>query len=548
MTRILIITSSFDETVTYLVSKYPDNRFYRIDVDKFFAYKFDIGCEEGWRVISSEWTVAKYDVDSIYYRKPTLPDLSEYEEKYHGMMARDIISLINGIVDDFDGVVLTRPGILRKAENKTYQLLYAARTGLNVPKSYIGNSIEAVEAKEWKKSIIKPLTTGKVIGKDETELYQTSYFEGTDEDISLTPVYLQEYQEKQYEVRLTIVGDDLYPVRIDTEEKLDWRRDYSKHHYSLVECPPDVVKKCRRMLRDFDLKYGAFDFIVNPSGDWIFLEVNPNGQWLWLEDALGLSISESIMKLLCVGEDVKALKKLGIAFINMILWIWSHSLVIPLSDDENFGTLEWKNLGKASRRFSLFSICMGEWIVYLVSLKPSFSIFHMISLSEISGAPDGKIEGLEKKYREHLKTCNDMESEKEDLLYHIDQEQRRIDTSLNKANAFSAIVLAVIPIFQAIIKKEFFSGCQMGILVLLIYSLCNVLLFIYQTNTVGSISKSSFADLKKSEAKKTELNAAYYYDWQQQKYKADYLISLILNLQRWVLFSLLLLFCIWILG
>ena len=79
------------------------------------------------------------------------------------MIAKDIISLINGIVDDFEGKVLTKPYILRKTENKTIQLLYAVRKGFQLPKSYIGNSKDiALESINKHKSIIKPLTTGKI--------------------------------------------------------------------------------------------------------------------------------------------------------------------------------------------------------------------------------------------------------------------------------------------------------------------------------------------------------------------------------------------------
>ena len=52
---------------------------------------------------------------------------------------------------------------------------------------------------------------------------------------------------------------------------------------------------CINMLNEFRLNFGAFDFIVDERGKWIFLEVNPNGQWLWLEKILDLSISYRIV-------------------------------------------------------------------------------------------------------------------------------------------------------------------------------------------------------------------------------------------------------------
>ena len=49
------------------------------------------------------------------------------------------------------------------------------------------------------------------------------------------------------------------------------------------------------MMEDFNLIFGAFDFIVTPEDKWVFLEVNPNGQWLWLEQSLNLDISKKIL-------------------------------------------------------------------------------------------------------------------------------------------------------------------------------------------------------------------------------------------------------------
>ena len=126
-------------------------------------------------------------------------------------------------------------------------------------------------------------------------LYQTNMFKGIKEDISLTPIYLQQYIRKQYEVRLTIIAREVYAVRIDTKNKIDWRLDYQNHRYTLIICPEDIIKKCNQMMDDLNLIFGAFDFIVTPEDKWVFLEVNPNGQWLWLEQSLNLDISKKIL-------------------------------------------------------------------------------------------------------------------------------------------------------------------------------------------------------------------------------------------------------------
>lgn len=297
--KILIITSSIDCTVDYIIDKYRDiAEFYRFNIDMFSEYEIAIGGDKQWVISCDKWELQKKDLYSIYYRKPRIPNLEEYEYVYRSMIARDIISLVNGIVDNFEGKVLTKPYILRKTENKVFQLLYAEKNGFLIPKSFIGNSNEKARNFLEEKSIIKPLTTGKLVKNKTIEIYQTNYFTKFNDNIALTPIYLQDYINKKYEVRLTYIDGSFFAVRIDSKDKLDWRRDYSGLKYSIIECPEDVATFCLRLLKNFELIYGAFDFIVNENNQWVFLEVNPNGQWQWLEQKLELPISEKIVKYL----------------------------------------------------------------------------------------------------------------------------------------------------------------------------------------------------------------------------------------------------------
>jgi len=302
---ILIITSSIDCTVDLIIQRFNKNvNFFRINVDNFSNYKISVGQKYSiWEItdLQNNITINKSEIGSIYYRKPMFPDLSEYEPEYHMMIQRDIIGLINGIVDSFEGKVLSKPCLLRESENKTNQLIYAINHNWKTPNSFIGNDSDKQLDFSSIRSIIKPLTTGKVDTKNGCELYQTNYFNYKVNTISLTPIYLQTYITKLYEVRITIINTTFYTVRIDTKDKLDWRADYKNHKYSIIECPKKIQKQCLAMLKNYNLRFGAFDYIVTPENKWIFLELNPNGQWLWLEEALNLDISEQIINYL-LGE------------------------------------------------------------------------------------------------------------------------------------------------------------------------------------------------------------------------------------------------------
>jgi glutathione synthase/RimK-type ligase-like ATP-grasp enzyme len=139
---------------------------------------------------------------------------------------------------------------------------------------------------------------GKVVHEKNIEIYSTMVFRPTTENISQMPIYIQKYICKKYEARLTFINRKMFAVRIDSEDKVDWRRNYAGNKYCKIEVPQNIVRNCINMMSDFDIIFGAFDFIINDRDEWIFLEVNPNGQWLWLECALKLPISNEIISYL----------------------------------------------------------------------------------------------------------------------------------------------------------------------------------------------------------------------------------------------------------
>jgi D-alanine-D-alanine ligase-like ATP-grasp enzyme len=51
-------------------------------------------------------------------------------------------------------------------------------------------------------------------------------------------------------------------------------------------------------MRDLGLVYGAFDFVITPEAEWIFLEVNPGGQFGFLEDSTDAPLTATLADLL----------------------------------------------------------------------------------------------------------------------------------------------------------------------------------------------------------------------------------------------------------
>lgn len=236
--------------------------------------------------------------------------------------------------------------------------------------------------------------------------------------------------------------------------------------------------------------------------------------------------------------------------INIFLWIWSHCPVLCLSDDDDFATLNFDNIRNAHLRFSILNIMLGDSIIYIFSYdikERKISFIKILRLTDIDGniLEDQKIGQIQNRFRMHIAELSDddLEIEKEKLLYHIEREEQRISTSVDKINIYATILLTVIPIVMAIIDVGSVKDLPIVLRVMIYiaaYGLLNICIYVFRTIKVCGIKKSSFSDLRESSNRKKEIVVQYQYDWQQLKYKAQLFVSFVLNMQEWVVVLLIL--------
>jgi hypothetical protein len=203
------------------------------------------------------------------------------------------------------------PHALERTEFKMTQLAVAARLGLAIPRTVIANSPdEALEMYERTggRMIAKPLTRGAVPGRDgEDRLAYTRLVRRRDlkdlHTLRWSPVILQEYVPKHVELRVTVVGSEIFPAEIESQassrSRDDWRRyDLARTPYRRHTLPADVAERLHAVVRAFGLCYGAIDLVLTPDGRYVFLEINGNGQWLWIEELTQMPIADAIASLL----------------------------------------------------------------------------------------------------------------------------------------------------------------------------------------------------------------------------------------------------------
>ncbi|MFD1534021.1 MvdC/MvdD family ATP grasp protein [Pseudonocardia aurantiaca] len=250
-------------------------------------------------------------VGAVYMRRPGafVPPvhLTEAERWHAAMESRYGIA---GVLASLPVRWCNRPASSADAAYKARQLTDFATCGLAVPPTLVTTNPESVRefAAAHGPIVCKPVAVG-VLHTDggAVAVYTRLLTEADLADLSgleYAPHLFQAYVPKLYEVRLTVVGEQFFAVRIDAgspRSRVDWRTDYLALSYELTDTPPEVRAGVLNYLRSADLAYGAFDFVVTPEQEWVALECNPEGQWEWLAYETGAPIAEAIADYLTEG-------------------------------------------------------------------------------------------------------------------------------------------------------------------------------------------------------------------------------------------------------
>lgn len=321
--RVLIFTNELDTTVDLVLSElvsfgaegvrwntenFPTASSLAMDPYESFAVITDSGrhfnLSEGFAVYVRRPEAARYrgeiQIESTHERFARAESTAAMAEVY---------DLLREHADRWIG----DPKVTKAAEGKLAQIRAAASIGFEVPRTLLCNSPEAASdfiAKSDGPVVAKTIRS-PLVDMNNGLLAYTHMLTNDDlnllQDLNLAPVIFQNYIEKSFEVRVTCVGNTFVPVAIYSQAvagaRFDWRRvNYTDLQHELIDMPLEITNRCEAYLRHFDLNFGAFDFIVKPSGQWVFLECNPNGEWAWMQAVSGYPIGRRIAELLVTGH------------------------------------------------------------------------------------------------------------------------------------------------------------------------------------------------------------------------------------------------------
>ncbi len=182
----------------------------------------------------------------------------------------------------------------RNADHKPKQLQLALRNGLKIPETLISNRPEAIRRfiDSHPSVIHKPLIGAAWEENDKTLSTYTARVRPEDLPgdalLRAAPGIFQAQVKKQFEIRAQFFGESYFALKIDSSRieygEMDWRlHQHGDMIDGSVALPDHVYQACLKQLRSLGLVAGAFDFIVTPDDEWIYLEVNEAGQFIFVE-------------------------------------------------------------------------------------------------------------------------------------------------------------------------------------------------------------------------------------------------------------------------
>jgi hypothetical protein len=350
---ILIFAVDEDQSYLFVKSKIEERgfecrsySFYDYPHACTLAYNYltdDIIFDKGNEVFSSN------EITAVWSRSLTHNFTHQYslpnDEKFVKLHSNELFSSLPYLMPN--AYWLNRNG-RRLAKHKTYQLMIAKQAGFSLPEGIIGNSYAALDAlaKNHDTLAIKPIIHHEFIKtklkihpkkainhlikktlhtlnlaslpKDEpwwsiseeftayyTKKFPSSQLVDAQEAIEKCPTIIQSYIPKKLELRVTVVGQDIFACAIHSQSHAassdDFRAlpDYYKEmKHEPYDLPDNIKQQCLALMRLMQLDFGAIDIILTPDDEYVFLEINQSGQWMWVQNQTGLMIGEAIAELL----------------------------------------------------------------------------------------------------------------------------------------------------------------------------------------------------------------------------------------------------------
>lgn len=203
-----------------------------------------------------------------------------------------------GLLDSLPAFQLDPRWSQLRADSKPDQLRLARRLGLEIPETLITNDPDAVRAFARRagpvvaKMLVPPAAPGPLRDGEAAVMFTTAM---TDDDLArldgldLCPMIFQQRIDTARDVRVTLVGKQLFAAAIDASARRGGDADWRSHGYAHgapawqpCELPRALADRLIQLADHVGLNYASVDLVVRPDGSHVFLELNATGAFAFL--------------------------------------------------------------------------------------------------------------------------------------------------------------------------------------------------------------------------------------------------------------------------
>ncbi|MBC7814109.1 MAG: alpha-L-glutamate ligase [Burkholderiales bacterium] len=241
----------------------------------------------------------------IWWRRPQSYEIHpEISDPSHRAFAfTECSEAFEGLWLALDSFWVNHPIRTQEGGRKAYQLKLAQRLGMDIPQTLITNSPQ--QAREFVDALGADRTIYKAFSATASHWRETRLLKAEEmallDNVRFAPVIFQEYIPAEVDLRITVIGDEIFPAAIYSQESaypVDFRMDMGMTRVEPYTLPGIVTAQLRQLMKRLGLVYGAIDMRLTPDGRFVFLEVNPAGQWLFIEQRTGQPITETFAQML----------------------------------------------------------------------------------------------------------------------------------------------------------------------------------------------------------------------------------------------------------
>jgi hypothetical protein len=246
---------------------------------------------------------------SVWWRRPQpmALDPAITDPAYTLFAQSECHEAIHGLWEACPAFWINPPNRDAVAHRKVKQLELARTLRIPIPETLITNDPD--EARTFVSRFGPERVICKAFSATETHWRETRLVKEQElaqiDAVRYAPVIFQEYVPAVYDLRVTVIGREVFAAAIHSQETaytVDCRMDIGRARMEAVDLPEAVRGQLFALMDSLGLVYGAIDLRLKPDGTYVFLEVNPAGQFLFIEAVTGQPIARTLAVALVRGH------------------------------------------------------------------------------------------------------------------------------------------------------------------------------------------------------------------------------------------------------